>query len=138
MEYIAEMGRSTIGMILSGRRKIEPVFMKKERMPYNVIGEEDVLYFRSVDGYAVGKATITKVEHHSELNPEKVQSIIAEHKSDIQPDELMMSKSLYSNYATLMWLDNVQEIPPFRVIVPPETKNTKWITIKNIEKIRGY
>ena len=138
MEYIAEMGRSAIGMILSGRRKINPVFMKKPDMPFDILSENDTLYFRSVDGYAVAKATIRKVEHHSDLTPQKVEGIFKEYKADIHPDEIMMSRSLYSSYATLMWLDNVQEIPPFRVLIPPEEMNSKWITIRDIEKIRGY
>ena len=80
------------------------------------------------------------------LSPRPEIAILSAHSSsdilmaqaDIHPDEIMMSRSLYSSYATLMWLDNVQEIPPFRVLIPPEEMNSKWITIRDIEKIRGY
>ena len=137
-DHIAELGRNAIGMILSGKRKITPVFLKKPLAPFKSVNENDVVYLRSVDGYAVAKAIIKRVEHYENLTPEKAEEIINKYRDEIHPDEVMLSNEIYSKYATLIWLDNVQEIPPFRVIMPPNVENTKWITVNDIGKVRGY
>lgn len=136
-DHIAELGRTAIGMILSGKRKVAPVFMKRPSAPFNVVQENDTVYLRSSDGYAVAKAIIKKVENYGDLTPEKAEELINKYRGEIQPDDMMMSKDIYSKYATLLWLDNVQEIPPFRVIIPPKISTRKWITVSDIGSVRG-
>jgi len=137
MQHIAEVNRNSIGKILSGKRVVEPIFLKKPESPYNHVKEDDVIYFKSVDGYAIAKAKVSKVEYYSGLEPEKAMEILEKYKEEIKPDELMMAKDIYYPYATLLWLDNVQEIKPFRVLTPPETTNPRWVSVEDITKLRG-
>ena len=138
MQHIAELGKRSLGKILSGKRKVEPLFQRKPDLPLRSVIENDVIFLKSTDGYAIAKACVKKVEHFDGLEPDAAMEIIDRYKDDISPDELMMSKDIYSPFATLLWLDNVQEIKPFRVMVPPDTTNPRWISVTDVTKLRAF
>lgn len=137
MQHIAEMGKRSLGKILSGTRTVEPLFLKKPEAPFNSVKENDTIFLKSVDGFAVAKATVKKVENYEDLEPERAMDILNKYKDNIKPDELMITKDIYCPYATLLWLDNVQEISPFRVIVPPDSENPRWIRVEDVRALRG-
>ena len=135
MDHVHELNREPLEKILTGNRSIETVFTRSEKAPYNTVQENDTIYFKLRDGYAVAKATVKKVEKFDELTPEKATEIIKEHEEEISPENRMFERDIYFNFATLIWLDNLFEIKPFRV-KRNNGEFSKWTTVNDINTIR--
>ena len=129
-----ELGKDQITMLLRGSKKIEPKFMKEKMPPYESIHEEDTIYFQVKDGYAVAKASVSKVENYCNLTPDKVIKLIEENKEALCPNDRLMEKAVKSKYGTFVWLNQLQEIRPFRIKKDRDTTN--WMSVDDVNKIR--
>lgn len=135
MQHVHELSREPLEKILTGNRKIEPVFTRENRAPFNNVQENDIIYFKLRDGYAVAKATVKKVENYKDLTPEKAKQLIEEHEEEIMPENRMFERDIYFNYATLIWLEKLFEVKPFRI----KKRNgafSNWTTTEDINLIR--
>ncbi|MCK5562499.1 MAG: ASCH domain-containing protein [Thermoplasmata archaeon] len=135
MEHVHELSREPLEKILTGNRKIEPVFTREEKAPYKNVAENDIIYFKLRDGYAVAKATVKKVENYNNLTPEKAKQLIEDHEEEILPENRMLERDIYFNYATLIWLEKLFEIKPFRV-KKGNGEFSNWTTIEDINLVR--
>ena len=135
MDYIVELGKDQITKLLTGSKKIEPKFMKEKLPPYDCINEEDTIYFKVKDGYAIAKASVNKVENYSNLTPERVIDLINLNKEELCPTDNLMEKAVKSKYGTFVWLNQLQEIRPFRVKRPVK-ETTNWTSVDDVNKIR--
>lgn len=135
MDHVHELNREPLEKILTGNRSIETVFTRSEKAPYKKVEENDTIYFKLRDGYTVAKATVTKVENYNKLTPEKATELIKEHEEEIAPENRMYERDIYFNYATLIWLENLFEVKPFRIKRNTE-EFTKWTTVDDINNIR--
>ncbi len=129
------MTKRPLEKIIDGDRVIEPRFLKKPMLPYERVKIDDVIYFRSNDGYAVAKATVSKVENFENLNPEQVKQILDDHENEISPSEMMYDTKIYSKYATLIWMKNIQEIRPFYIDTPRSRHS--WMVVDDINSLRS-
>ena len=135
MDHVAELTREPLEKIIKGVRVIEPIFCREEKHPFGEISVDDTVYFKMKDGFAIAKAKVSKVESYDNLTPEKATEIIEEHKEDISPTDIMFEREIYYKYATLVWLDKLYEIRPFRIKKEPENRNN-WCIVEDIDKIR--
>lgn len=135
MDHIVELKRDQITMILRGQKSIEPKFMKEEEPPYNSVTEDDTIYFQVKDGFAVAKANVSKVENYCNLTPDKVINLIEENKAELCPNDRLVEKACKSKYGTFVWLNQLQEIRPFRVKKSNDT-STNWLIVEDVNKIR--
>jgi ASC-1-like (ASCH) protein len=135
MDHIAELGKDPLEKIIKGKRTIEPIFVREEKPPFNAVQVDDTVYFKMKDGFAIAKAKVAKVENYDDLTPEKATEIIEEHKEEINPSDIMFERDIYYKYATLIWLEKLYEIRPFRVkkdtIAP-----SNWCMVEDINKMR--
>jgi len=135
MDHVAELTREPLEKIIKGKRKIEPIFSREAKPPYGSIEVDDTVYFKMKDGFAIAKAKVGKVESFKNLTPKKAADIIEEHKEEISPSEIMFERDIYYKYATLIWLEKLYEIKPFRV-KKDYNNPTSWCVIDDINKIR--
>lgn len=135
MDHVAELTREPLEKIIKGERKVEPIFNREAKPPFNSVDVDDTVYFKMKDGFAIAKAKVSKVEHFKDLTPERAQEILEEHKEEISPTDFMYEREIYYKYATLIWLDKLYEIRPFRV--KKDANNpSKWSMVDDINKIR--
>ncbi len=135
MDHVAELTREPLEKIIKGQRKIEPVFSREAKAPYDSINVDDTVYFKMKDGFAIAKAKVSKVEKYKDLTPKIATDIIEKHKEEIAPSEIMFERDIYYKYATLIWLDRLYEIKPFRV--KKDLNNpANWCVVDDINKIR--
>jgi len=113
MQHVEKLTRATIHNILEGKKCAEMVFLKERKPPMECLHESDEVFFQSKDGFAIAKASVTKVEEFDDLTPEKAQGLLEEHKTEILPTLLNLERDIYFQYATLFWFDHVTEIRPF-------------------------
>jgi len=135
MDHVAELNKEPLEKIIKGERTIEPVFIREERPPFDSIDVDDTVYFKMKDGFAIAKAKVSKVENYKDLTPEKASEIIEEHKTEIAPSEIMFERDIYYKYATLIWLEKLYEIRPFRVR-KDNVNPSNWCITEDINKIR--
>jgi ASC-1-like (ASCH) protein len=135
MDHVAELTREPLEKIIKGKRKIEPVFTREAKPPYDSINVDDTVYFKMKDGFAIAKAKVSKVENYKDLTPEMASDILEQHKEDISPSEMMFERDIYFRFATLIWLEKLYEIKPFRV-KKDYNNPTCWCVIEDINKIR--
>jgi len=121
--------------MIVGERKAAVHFLKEKEPPFDCISEEDNLYLSTRDGITVAKAEVEKVENFSDLDPEQATDIIMLHKDDIAPSNMMLERDIYRKYLTIIWLKNIQEMPPFTV--SPRYTHCNWVTVEDINKIRS-
>ncbi len=135
MDHVAVLTREPLEKIIKGERKIEPIFTREEHPPYDSINVDDTVYFKMKDGFAIAKAKVSKVENFKNLTPEKATQIIEDHKEEISPSDIMFERDIYYKYATLIWLEKLYEIKPFRI--KKDTNNpTNWCIVEDVNKIR--
>ena len=135
MDYLAILNREPLEKIIKGERTIEPVFCREKKPPFNSIDVDDTVYFRVRDGFAIAKAKVKKVENYNDLTPEKATQILEEHKQEISPSDIMYDRDIYYKYATLIWLEKLYEIKPFRV-KDKTGSPSNWCEVGDINKIR--
>jgi len=137
MDHVSELHEGPLESILKGEKTVETRFYKGvvEPLVFENVKPDDTLYLKLKGGYTVAKAHVLRVECLKDLTPEKVKELLELHKEEIQPTERMMEGDIYSNYAILVWFDNLQEIKPFRLKDGVETFNG-WIMMKDINAFR--
>jgi hypothetical protein len=135
MDHVAELNREPLEKIIKGERTVEPVFSREMRPPFNSVNVDDTVYFKIKDGFAIAKAKVKKVENFKNLTPEKATEILEEHKEEIKPTNILFERDIYYKYATLIWLENLYEIKPFK-IKRNISERTKWCSIEDINKLR--
>lgn len=135
MDHVAELNREPLEKIIKGMRTIEPIFCREQKPPYKSVKIDDVVYFKMKDGFAIAKAKVKKVENFKNLTPKKATEIIEEHKEAISPTEILFERDIYYKYATLIWLENMYEIKPFRV-KKNSVNPSNWSVVEDINKIR--
>jgi ASC-1-like (ASCH) protein len=135
MDHIAELTREPLEKIIKGLRKVEPIFTREEKSPHKKINVDDTIYFKMKDGYAIATAKVSKVESYEDLTPEKATEIIEEHREEISPSSIMFERDIYYKYATLVWLEKLYEIKPFR-IKKDSNNPSNWSVVEDINKFR--
>lgn len=135
MDHISEYNRHPLSRMIAGKRKVAVHFLRNREPPFGCIEEEDNLYMSTRDGITIAKAEVEKVENFEDLDPEMAMNIIKEHEEDISPSNMMLERDIYRKYLTIIWLKNVQEMPPF--MVSPRYVHMNWVSIEDINKIRS-
>ena len=135
MEHIAELGTPILERLLNGDMKLTMRFSRSSNTPYDQVNEDDVIYFKSPDGYAVARAKVAKVERISDLTPDRVMELVEKYKDETYISPLALEKQKYSKYVTLIWFSDLHEIRPFKVKLP-NGANSKWLTVDDVNKYR--
>jgi ASC-1-like (ASCH) protein len=102
-----------LSLLLDGKKTIESRFTMKKILPFNAIEIDDIIFFKKASGNVVGKAIVKDVEFRERLNPSKIKEIVNTYKDELMLSDEFLEKKLNSNYATLIWLKDVQRITPY-------------------------
>ena len=137
MDHVTELHEGPLELILKGDKTVETRFFKGSGEPavFNNINIDDTLYLKLKGGYTVAKANVTKVELLKDLTPDRITEVLTSHKDEILPTDRMLEGDIYSDFAMLVWFDNLQEIRPFRLKDGVETSNG-WIMLDDINDFR--
>lgn len=101
--------------ILEGKKTIESRFSKNKIAPFEKISKDDIVIVKKSSGNVVAYFTIKNV---SFINIEdiSVNSIKKKYNKYIMADEKFWNeKEKTSNYATLIEIDRVIDLPPFYI-----------------------
>ncbi len=96
--------------ILAGTKTIESRLTITRRVPFGQVTAGERVYFlaRRID--LLVTAIIGRVESHEALCPSAIEQIRRDHGSAIGADELYWVSKGQSRFATLIWLDQVEQV----------------------------
>lgn len=125
--------------ILAGEKIIESRWYKTKKIPFNRIKEGDTVYFKESGGHVSVKAIVQKVIQYEDLTETKIHNIL-----HIYEKELGIKANEYINnvkdkkYGILIFLENVEELTPFKIDKKGFGSQSSWITVETIAEIQRY
>lgn len=98
----------------------EPRFTKVKCSPYKKVAPDDSIYIKESPGKLLYKVRATRAEYYSDLKPSDIRDIKEEYNEDFGDEE--------SNYASLIFFDNLKKIDP--PVDFPRQYGAGWIVIE--------
>ncbi len=100
--------------MLEGSKTIEARFSKMRIMPYNAISEKDIVIVKRSGGNVVAYFTIKKVLFF-DLEQYDINDIKKKYQKELCVDEEFWNIKNDSKYATLIFIDKIYPIKPFKI-----------------------
>ncbi len=100
--------------ILDGKKIIESRFSKNKIAPYNQITKKDIVIVKKSGGNVLGYFTVKNVLFF-DLNATKIDQIKSKYGDQLCVDEKFWINKKNSNYATLIAIDKLFKLKPFRI-----------------------
>lgn len=128
MQHIAILRQPFFNMVLSGEKTIESRWAMHRVAPYGKINVGDIIWLKETGKDVIAKAIADKVKFY-ELTPELVEDIRIKYGKEIGTDKFENWEStLHKKYCTLIWLKNVEKIPPKKV---KRSNGAGWLVVDN-------
>jgi len=134
MIHVAILMKPYVEMILSGRKTIESRLTKTARAPYGVIERGERIYFKQSAGPFRATAVVDEVLCVDGLTPRRVRRLKKIYNSGICGDDQFWEWKRDSNFVTLVWLREVEQVK-FGPSLNPQ-RGIAWLTLD--EKMDVY
>lgn len=112
--------------MLDGKKTIESRFSKKKILPYNAISDKDIVIVKASGGNVVAYFTIKKIIFF-DLNKTSIEDIRKSYQKELCVDDNFWELKKDSNYATLIFIDKLFKVKPFKI--KKKGMNT-WLLLK--------
>lgn len=103
-----------LSYMLEGKKTIESRFSKNKIPPYKQITKDDIVVVKKSGGDVLGYFTIGEVLFF-DLNTFSIDEIKAQYNKQLCVDEAFWVNKKDSNYATLIFIDNLVKLNPFHI-----------------------
>lgn len=121
--------------IISGEKTIESRWYKHRKTPYKNIKKGDIVYLKESGEPVTAKAKVKKALFFDALNEDKIRAIIKEYGTKICVDYSWINMLKGKNFCTLIFLDNVNKVKPFKINKKGYGLMAAWISVDDIKKI---
>lgn len=137
MEHIAFLKKweKTLEKVKNKSKTIETRWYKTKKSPYEKINIWDLIYFKEWD-FVNLKAKVKNVLFFENLDNKKVLDIFWEYKNQIQANSFDINYFKDKKYWVLIFLENPEEVKPFKVDKTWYWSMCSWIVIDDISKIK--
>lgn len=132
MEHLAILSSGWLEKILSGEKTIESRWSKNRIIPYERISEGDVIYFKETGKMVSARAVVEKALFFDNLNESRIRDILRKYGERIGITEYNRNFD-GKNFCTLVFLDNVERVEPFKINKKGYGIGSAWITVDSIE-----
>ncbi len=127
MKHLAILKQPFYDMVLSGEKTIESRWSMHKVAPYNKVSKGDTIFLKETGKDVTATAKVREVKYY-ELTPTKVDEIRQQYGRQIGTDKFEdWETTLQKKYCTLIWLENVERVKPFKV---KRSNGAGWIVIK--------
>ncbi len=100
--------------MLDGIKTIESRFSKNKIMPYKRINDDDIVIVKKSGGNILAYFTIKKILFF-DLNVTPIKDLKEKYAKELCVDESFWLIKNNSNYATLIFIDNIVKLKPFYI-----------------------
>ncbi len=138
MDHLAILSkkRKLLSKVISGEKTVESRWYKFRKTPYRNISEGDAVYFKESGEPVTVKAKASRVLFFDNLNPDKVKGILSNYGRQICVPLSYASELEGKRFCTLVFLDHVEEIAPFKIDKSGYGLMAAWITVEDIGSIK--
>lgn len=112
--YLGVFSEPYLTFMLEGKKKVESRFSKKKIVPYGKITKDDIVLIKKSGGKVEGYFTIKEVLFF-DLGKIKIEEIKKKYAKDLCVTEEFWDLKKDSCYATLLFIDELVKIEPFRI-----------------------
>ena len=138
MHHLAILSKASglFDKILSGEKTIESRWYKFPRTPYQNISVDDTVYFKESSAPVTARAQVSKVLFYEGLDQNKIIKILSEYGPQIGVPLSYADRLKGKNYCTLIFLEEIEAIPPFQIDKTGYGNMIAWITVEDVERIK--
>lgn len=111
-KHLAIFPKDYIAKILNHEKTMESRFSKVKCAPYQQVEVGDIILLKEQSGPIRGQAKVKDVIYFSGLTSEEMQAIKGEYNDRLKADDEFWQSKKDAKYATLMFLEEVKELPP--------------------------
>ena len=115
-----------LSYMMEGKKTIESRFSKNRIAPYNKIDKNDIILIKKSGGNIIGYLTIKDIIFF-DLNTTSISYIKEKYAEYLCVDETFWEQKKNSNYATLIIIDKVTKLKPFKI---NKKGMQTWIVLK--------
>ncbi len=112
--------------MMDGRKTIESRFSKNKIAPFKQITKNDIVFIKKSSGNVIGYLTIKDVLFF-DLSITPIENIKEKYSKELCVDEKFWEAKRNSNYATLIIIDEVIKLEPFKI---NKKGMQTWIVLK--------
>lgn len=124
--HLAILRPRYLELILSGRKTIECRFGRRLIPPHGTVRAKDVIWLKQSSGPIHGVAQAGRVESHERIDAAGLQELRGAHGRAICAEPGFWRTRRYVRYVTLIWLDDIKPLPPFRIA---KTDPRAWVVL---------
>jgi len=139
MKYHIAIMRKSWGLlekILVGQKTIESRWYKNKYQPWNNIFAGDIVYFKNSGELVTLKAIVDMVLQFENLSPEKVKQILIDYgeKDGVGKNDFEKYFEMFKDkkYCLLIFLQNVEEVEPFKISKKGFGMMASWMVLENL------
>ncbi len=135
-------GDNLLKDILLGTKTIESRWYVNKIAPWDKIKIGDTVYFKESGSPVVAKALVSNVLQYSNLTLDLIATIITKYGKYISPKISLPEflswgeKQTLKKYCILVFLEKVEEIPPFNIDKTGFGISSAWLVVPDISKIK--
>lgn len=100
--------------MLDGKKTIESRFSKNKTVPYEKINKDDIVIIKKSGGNVLGYFTIKEILFF-DLHETNIEDIKKKYNKELCVDESFWQIKKDSNYATLIFIDKLVKVEPFKI-----------------------
>jgi ASC-1-like (ASCH) protein len=113
--HIAILKRRYLNLILDGRKTLEFRLTRTACSPFRRIEPGEIIRLKESSGPIRAQVVAKKVLFFDKLTPRRIQQIRNDYNGEILAPEEFWQERQDCLYGSLIWLDKVQEITPYRI-----------------------
>lgn len=113
--HIAILKRSYLNLILDGRKTLECRLTRIACSPFRRIEPGEIIRLKESSGPIRAQAVAKRVLFFDDLTPGRIQQIRVDYNGEILAPEEFWQDRLDCRYGSLIWLDKMQKITPYRI-----------------------
>ena len=132
--HIAILNPKYLDLIISGKKSIECRLTRIPCPPFGLIDPGEKILLKQSAGPLKASARAQKIISFNDLTPKDIVDISRRYNKYIQADPQFYQDRLDCKYCTLVWLENVKPIAPFRIF---RKGMQAWIVCKSPEDLEA-
>lgn len=138
MDHVAILSKklNLLSKIRCGEKTIESRWTIHRQAPYQAIAAGDTIYFKDSGEPVTVRATVEKALFFSDLTIDKIGSILRQYGNGICMPASYRASLSRKRCCTLIFLTNVQPIPPFHINKTGYGMMAAWISVPDISSLQ--
>lgn len=113
-------------LVLSGRKTVECRLGQRSIPPHGFVDPDDIIWLKQSSGPIHGVAQAGRIRSYQGLDAATVQRLRRDYGQAICAEPRFWRAHRHARYATLIWLEDVKPLPPFRI---DKTDRRPWVVL---------